>query len=146
MTEVFIPELKPLYRLISLTSIVTLAGIAFFILGYKSKFGRLNPLATMGGGLLTVFGLVTTIVLYWNLVRTPTIAVSENFILIGRDTLYTTQIDKVYLQQTGQTNLMRQTENHLIGIIKTKDGKQYLYSDQDYDIKKMIGTIKKTLK
>lgn len=143
MQEVFIPDLVASYRWLSLCLIFGVAGVLLAVLAFRQNKFPLRPVAQLMGMMLGMVGLLGAGFILWNNARTPTVVVTNEFLILGNDTIPNVMINKAYIETVSDYNMMGEPSTDEIGILELSNGRTQLFDSEVYDVKKLMRSIQR---
>jgi len=143
MEEVFVPNLMASYRWLSLCLIALLGGSVLAVMAYRRKDFPSRVAAQLLGALFALFGLLGGVMIGWDMLRTPIIVVTDDYAVLGRDTLRAAEIDRAYIRPLSEGPMAGAQETVDLGIVEYTDGSMSLFSQKNYDVKGLIGALRK---
>ena len=146
MQELFLPDLIASYRWLSLCLIFGVVGVLIAILAFRQKNFPVRPLAQLMGMFVGMVGLAGAFFIFWNNARTPTVVVSEHYIILGNDTIPNENIKRAYIEIVANNNMYGQQTSDEIGILEMSDGRVQLFDSEVYELKTLIGTLQQVKK
>lgn len=145
MQEVFIPDLQSTYRWLSAAALVAIAAGVFTWQSYRPGQAPLRKVGQTLGPLLLLFGICSVVLLAWDLSRTPVIIVGDDYLIIGRDTVYAKEIRRAFLEPVTQQGFAGQGEASELGIVQFADGTQLILGADEYDTRAVVESIRPLL-
>ena len=145
MEEVYIPDLISSYRWFGISSAIAIMGLLAVWRAFRPPGFRLKALAQLGGMLGLLFGLGATLFVAWDIIRTPTIVVAADHLILGNDSLSYQEVSKAFLRPVPQQDRLGQTQALDMAVIELTNGKQWLLSGKQYEVAELIRHIRSNM-
>ena len=143
MEEVFLPDLRASYRWFGLLGGVAVVGVITLVLLVRKAEPRLRPVLQLVAGLAVLVGTLGAGMVLWDMLRTPSIAVGPDYLLMGGERYEAAAIEKVFIQSIADYNLMGQPSTKDVAVLEFADGRTQLFGEDQYEVRDLARALKR---
>ena len=145
MQDVFAPDLQSAFRWLSLLVLLAVAGFGVSLYSYGKRRFRLRVLGQMLGPLVALSCTAGAAFVAWDMSRTPTIAIVDDYALFGRDTVLASDIRKAYLEPVSTRNMIGQADVQEIAVVEFADGSPRIFGPGEYDTRALVEALRQLM-
>lgn len=144
MEEVFVPQLTASFRWLTLCLIAALAGLLFYLGIGRTPGHRLRAIGQLVGPLVALVGVAGAGLVAWDMARSPTIVVADDYLIVGRDTLAASRVTKAFIETVSDRGIVGPPATSDIGVVEFGPGEPaLLLSAHQYDVRGVIGSVRR---
>ena len=139
---VFSPDLEPAFRWLSALALLAIGGVALAVYSFGLRRFRLRPVGQLLGPTLALFGTAGAILVGWDISRSPTVAVLDDYAIFGADTVRATELRRAFLEPVTATRLGGQGEVAELAVVEFDDGRRLVFGPDEYDTRGLVEALR----
>ncbi len=143
MKEVFLPDLSASFRWLSLCFTFGIAGLIVAALALRRRSFPIRQVSQMLGGLVALVCLGGAGAILWDILRTPSVCVTEEYVILGNDTIPSARIERSYLEDVSEYNLMGEPAVRQVAILELEGGRVQLFGAEEFDVEGLIRALRR---